>query len=262
MLLGMGDLIASDVENSAEWRRRKADEFPEDAERNLAAAELLDQLARDLWTLEGGALHKRAVHLLESGGSDAVAYFVDSLSYATRAVGFRSFPDSGEQFFSELIDDLEKHSTAPTEFESDVLGESGDLKILHAQMVERIAALEEALQSVSKPGMGHNQPPEPLEPQEPLTAADLQCLNSAISTLKNQPVEPSKRPPEAVKAASVLQAVGAKVSEYLDVFVKEAIKAAGAEFGKWTIRLPMWKVVLASLAAASAAASAWIMALH
>jgi hypothetical protein len=70
--------------------------------------------------------------------------------------------------------------------------EDMDVKTLHAEMLSRIAALEQALEKVSRPGIGHNQPPEPLD-DEPLTAADFQALSSAISVLKTQPVEPAGR---------------------------------------------------------------------
>ncbi len=48
------------LESSAEWRRRRAERYPHDAQRNLEAAALLDLLAKDVRALEGSELHRQA----------------------------------------------------------------------------------------------------------------------------------------------------------------------------------------------------------
>ncbi len=105
-MLGMDELLAFNVEETAEWRHRMALEHPDDAERNLAAADLLTRLAQELRALEGSALHQRAAALL-STDIDTTAASSTIISEATRAVGFRSIPGSGEEFLEELIRDFE-----------------------------------------------------------------------------------------------------------------------------------------------------------
>lgn len=136
-----------------------------------------------------------------------------------------------------------------------------DAAALHAQMLERIDELERALESVRPPGIGHNHPPEPLEDQ-PLAADDYQAILDAISVVRSQPTEPSAMPLEAVEAATALRKVGTKISDYLDAFTIEMMKAAGAETGKWMVRLPAWGLLAKALAVASGAVMAWIHALH
>jgi hypothetical protein len=43
----INEIIGFNVENTAEWRRQKAQQFPDD-ERNLKAAEALDRLAQEI----------------------------------------------------------------------------------------------------------------------------------------------------------------------------------------------------------------------
>ncbi len=150
----------------------------------------------------------------------------------------------------------------PEEDEGDERYQEGlDAAALHAQMLERIDELERALESVRPPGIGHNRPPEPLEDQ-PLTADDYQAIIDAISVVRSQPIEPSAMPLEAVEAASALRKVGTKISGYLDAFTIEMMKAAGAETGKWMVRLPAWGLLAKALAGASGAVMTWIHALH
>jgi HEPN/RES N-terminal domain 1 len=65
---------------------------------------------------------------------------------------------------------------------------------LHALMQEGLKTIKEGLTRTPKPpaGMGHNRPPEPLEP-EPLTPKDTAELVQAIETLQSQPVDPPDR---------------------------------------------------------------------
>lgn len=144
---------------------------------------------------------------------------------------------------------------------------SGDENIdtveLHESMLRRISALEEVVANLSRPGIGHNQPPEPLE-DGPLTAADYRVIAKAITVLRSQPPQPSEEPTEAIEAAHALQSASAKVSAYLsqkaDLFVTEAVKAAGSETGKWPVRAA-WAGLAFAMAAASTATLAWLHSL-
>jgi homoserine dehydrogenase len=51
-------LFGYQVQSTAEWRRRKAEEFPDDA-RNLVAAEELERLAAQIDRLEGSEIHEQ-----------------------------------------------------------------------------------------------------------------------------------------------------------------------------------------------------------
>jgi restriction system protein len=100
-MLGIDDLIVINVESTAYWRRQKAEEFPED-QRNIQAADMLERLATELRALEGTALHERVARLAEEDGEN----FSFTLSEFLRAVGFRSFPSSGEDFLNEFLFNL------------------------------------------------------------------------------------------------------------------------------------------------------------
>jgi hypothetical protein len=90
-------------------------------------------------------------------------------------------------------------------------------------------------------------------------------LAKAISVLGSQPAQPSENPTEAIEAAHVLEALSTKIIAYLsqkgDLFVTEAVRAAGSETGKWATRLAIWTALAAALSRASAAALAWIHSL-
>jgi len=79
---------------------------------------------------------------------------------------------------------------------------------------------------------------------------------------RSQPVEPSVAPVKAIEAATILSATGEKVSHYIDTFTAEMVKAAGAETGKWVIRLPAWGLLFKTLSDASSAVMTWVHGLH
>ena len=92
-----------DFAGTAEWRRRKADEFPDD-ERNVKAAELLEMLAEQATFLEENPLHRRIMGLYET--KDSIR-FGETVSAHLRSVGFWYFPDNAAAFFQYLIEALE-----------------------------------------------------------------------------------------------------------------------------------------------------------
>ena len=53
--------------HTAEWRREKAEEFPDD-DRNIAAAQLLEKLAAGADDIRGTDLERRYFKVLESDG--------------------------------------------------------------------------------------------------------------------------------------------------------------------------------------------------
>lgn len=137
-----------------------------------------------------------------------------------------------------------------------------DRDATHAEMLRRIAELERALNEVSAPGIGHNHPPEPID-ETALSPSDLQEIRRSLDELKAQPSPPSETAVPALEAeAGKLERYGRRVlawfAERGNDFATEAFKEAGKEFGKWTARLTMWKVVGSLLMAVATAAAAWL----
>jgi hypothetical protein len=71
--------LKSDVEGTAEWRRQKAEEFPDD-KRNLEAAEALDRLALEIGALEGSELHQQISDLVDHIDPDVWCEVSEALS--------------------------------------------------------------------------------------------------------------------------------------------------------------------------------------
>ena len=57
-------LIADDMDASAEWRSKKADEYPADAVRNLDCAAQFSEMAKRLRRFSGGPSYEKYVSLL------------------------------------------------------------------------------------------------------------------------------------------------------------------------------------------------------
>lgn len=136
---------------------------------------------------------------------------------------------------------------------------------LHAGMLRRIKFLELELQKLSSQsvGIGHNRPPEPIDPV-PFDDDDRRAVETAI-VLSAQPPKPETLPAEAGEAAAKLVTIGERLKAYAikqgDVFVSEAVKSAGAELGKRIIQSPFWLTLARLLIAVATAVSAWIASL-
>lgn len=87
---------------------------------------------------------------------------------------------------------------------------------VHAEMLRRIALLEERLQRVEPAlaGQGHNNPPGPID-DSPFTLEDRQELRAALNVLRAQPVNPPDRGASAREATSVVQSKGVKLAIFL-----------------------------------------------
>jgi hypothetical protein len=88
--LSINEIIGGNIEGTAEWRRRKAEEFPDDR-RNLQAAEELDKLAAEVEQLDGSDIHQRILKLFDL----AEPYYAtigedlnEGVSAELRSVGF------------------------------------------------------------------------------------------------------------------------------------------------------------------------------
>jgi hypothetical protein len=89
-------LFGYQVQSTAEWRRQKAEEFPDDA-RNLVAAEELERLAAQIDRLEGSEIHEQireaqdCIIKLCEANKDAVFDWSDiseTVSAELRSIGF------------------------------------------------------------------------------------------------------------------------------------------------------------------------------
>ncbi len=93
----ISEILGYQVEGTADWRREKAKEFPNDAARNLEAAQELDQLAAEIKALEGSEIHTQISELLDTLPDDAFSHWPDvseALSAELRSVGFHTRPRS------------------------------------------------------------------------------------------------------------------------------------------------------------------------
>ena len=91
------EALRLDFEQTADWRRSKAAEYPEDS-RNLEVAALLDELAASVDTV--------APDLLDAYGSLRDDY-MDSEQHSEmfRQIGFHSWPQTAEDFVKACITD-------------------------------------------------------------------------------------------------------------------------------------------------------------
>jgi hypothetical protein len=97
----LNELIGYQVLGAAEWRRRKAEQFPDDI-RNLRAAEELERLAAQIEKLEGSEVHKRVRDLCDrvtaADDGDGWHKISEDVSAELRSIGFHGGYETGEQF--------------------------------------------------------------------------------------------------------------------------------------------------------------------
>jgi hypothetical protein len=103
--------IVEQIEGTAEWRRMKAEEFPDD-HRNLEAASELDRLAREINDQVGSDMYRR-FEALDTIVEDNRLYdsslrMTEWLSDELRAIGFRSSYEDGEEFLKSYYSEFEE----------------------------------------------------------------------------------------------------------------------------------------------------------
>lgn len=72
--------LAEHFEHQADWRRQKADEFPNDAQRNLGCAEEYEKMAQALNAFEGGPFYGRWSDLLATDSGRMQELLIDETS--------------------------------------------------------------------------------------------------------------------------------------------------------------------------------------
>lgn len=91
---------ATSLEGSAEWRRQKATEFPEDATRLLGAARELDDLAAQF---SAGDVDPELVAQYAALGADDAHRVTEVENEMTREIGFHASYDKADDFVREII---------------------------------------------------------------------------------------------------------------------------------------------------------------
>lgn len=112
---------------------------------------------------------------------------------------------------------------------------SPDPSVLHTEMLERIEALEKAIEEARRPhqGMGHNNPPEDIE-IDGLNSKDFQDIQEATQVLKSQPVEPTDGGAAAKIVLEKLREKLAKLGEYVwNETKKKAVSSILGFSAKW-----------------------------
>jgi hypothetical protein len=96
------DRLASllNIDGTAAWRERKAEQYPHD-NRNANAANLLRELEPEIGALNGGPLHIRIESFVDDEN------FGSEVDFIMRAVGFHFCPASGEELLKDIIRQLE-----------------------------------------------------------------------------------------------------------------------------------------------------------
>ena len=125
--LSINEHIGHQVEGTAEWRRMKAEQFPDD-DRNLKAAEELERLAQEIGELEGSEIHRQIDRLVDQAGDldDPIDYvrLNEDVSANLRSIGFHGSYENGaallewyraalEELVRERIDDDDSDVPAP-----------------------------------------------------------------------------------------------------------------------------------------------------
>lgn len=181
-------------------------------------------------------------------GAEGGYQFLWGGPYATRDIVESVFLHAlSEKAIERIVDELDRVSTEwvpnwrrlePPDGEEPV--PTQDVEALRAELVHHIGSLEIALSQVidRKTGIGHNHPPEPLDP-EPLDAAERAEISKELGALKTA-VSPGGDLATAHQAVARLETKWSRFSGWLgkqgELFATEAVKEAGKQFGTWAPR--------------------------
>lgn len=95
---------AQTFESTAQWRREKATEFPQDAARHLAAATELDSLAAQF---EAGDVNPELVARYEAlGGSEQAHRVTEIEGELMRQIGFGRYFEKADDFIRTILDEV------------------------------------------------------------------------------------------------------------------------------------------------------------
>ena len=97
--LFLAGYIADQMESSADWRKRKAEEYPDDATRNLDCSGEFLKMAERLHAFEGGPWYERYCAL----GDDVAMRVTEALSQETETIHFVA--KEPEELFRLLVEE-------------------------------------------------------------------------------------------------------------------------------------------------------------
>jgi len=107
-----------------------------------------------------------------------------------------------------------------------------------AEIAQRLAALEKALATIkvppAPPGIGHNNPPEPID-RLPLTQKKRRRLKASIATVKAEIKRPRRNPNKVLAAARMLKPIEKRLASFCKkqaaLFVTGAVTAGSVQAG-------------------------------
>jgi hypothetical protein len=94
------EFLRMSFETFADWRRQKAEQYPQDASRNLAAASMLDRLAA---TVNGIGADYATAYLELCEDDEDICRMTNMESEMRQAAGFNGSWDNAEAFVKEVI---------------------------------------------------------------------------------------------------------------------------------------------------------------
>src|SRR4051794_12363656 len=107
--------LLMDLENTAEWRHKVQDEFPEDS-RNQPAAQLLECLKNEIESnpdsplaREVEELETELVELSDGNHRYDLSAMSEEINDYRRRIGFSEFPKNGEDYLSHLLEIYKSH---------------------------------------------------------------------------------------------------------------------------------------------------------
>ena len=114
------EMIGYQVQGTADWRREKAQQFPDDP-RNLTAAEELDRLAEQIEQFDGSEpIHQQIADLNDSlDWENMIEEVNEAVSAELRAIGFHSGYTTAAEFLERYRDLLQEIRAARLETQLD-----------------------------------------------------------------------------------------------------------------------------------------------
>jgi hypothetical protein len=147
--------IVMQLEVSADWRREKAKEFPDDS-RNIEAAEQLERLAKEISENVGDSkMYQRLLDLDGAVGEDYNISMAEWLSEELRLIGFHRFYSTGAEFLAAYGDRLVERELPDDDDEIESVTEA-DIKAVAVKFLEAggtqewKAAFDQAASEVGK----------------------------------------------------------------------------------------------------------------
>jgi hypothetical protein len=211
------------------------------------------------------------VHSTPYDGGEGGYQYIWGGPYDAREIVEHVFDGIGAEVIEAAVGSIESESTewVPSSNRRQPPQEddppSDDPATLHAELQIRLLSLEEATAalSVSPAGIGHNNPPEQIDPV-PYTSQDQAEIVAAIGVLKAQPVVPVDEGKSAIEAAKVLEAKENTFRSWLkrqgDNFVTEFTKESGKQLATWGWPA-LFVFFVESLLHVSKLAAAWLASL-